>query len=192
MLFSATRLCVPTPSNCISHSMRWSRKGGSMDTLRTESLSWAITHLLRFGDTDVLPIPFEFRAIRAYQSEVVAQLSSINLDAHRTRAYVRVLTPKYPTGFRIISQLDPIDTLILTAIAYEASGPVEAFRASPELKIACSHRLAPQANPIDKTLPSFLSFRKRASNSWQREGAVLGIGEFVAARKAGSFVTMAR
>lgn len=117
-----------------------------MDTLGTESLNWAVTHLLRFGDTDVLPVPFEYQAIRAYQPDVVAYLSSIDLETHRTRAYTRVLTPKNPIGFRVISQLDAIDTIILAAIAYEASGAVEAFRASPEFKIACSHRLRPQAN----------------------------------------------
>jgi len=119
-----------------------------VDTLRAESLNWAVTHLLRFGDTDVLPVPFEFQAIRAYQPDVVDQLSSIDLGAHRTRAYVRVLTPKYPLGFRVISQLDPLDAVILAAIAYEASGAVEAFRAAPELKIACSHRLMPQADGV--------------------------------------------
>ncbi len=115
-----------------------------MDTLHAESVNWAIAHLLRFGDTDVLPVPFEFQAIRTFKTDVVAHLTSLDLEAYRTRAYVRVLTPKHPMGFRVISQLDPIDTVILTAIAYEASAAVEAFRAAPELKVACSHRLAPQ------------------------------------------------
>lgn len=135
-----------------------------MDMLRAESLNWAITHLLRFGDTDVLPVPFEFQAVRAYQPEVVGQLSSIDLGVHRTRAYVRVLTPKHPVGFRIISQLDPIDTIILAAIAYEASGAVETFRAAPELKIACSHRLMPQANGALFSADSgWLDFHQRSA-----------------------------
>jgi hypothetical protein len=135
-----------------------------VDTLRAESLNWAITHLLRFGDTDVLPVPFEFQAVRAYHPNVVAQLSSIDLGAHRTRAYMRVLTPKHPLGFRVISQLDPIDTIILAAIAYEASGAVEAFRAAPELKIACSHRLMPQANGALFSADSgWLDFHQRSA-----------------------------
>ena len=135
-----------------------------MDTLRVDSLNWAATHLLRFGDTDVLPVPFEFQAIRAYQPDVVAQLSSIDLETHRTRAYVRVLTPKYPMGFRVISQLDPIDTLIVSALAYEASGAIEAFRASPELKIACSHRLSPQADGgLFSSDSGWLDFHQRSA-----------------------------
>lgn len=141
-----------------------------MDTLRAESLNWAITHLLRFGDTDVLPVPFEFQAIRAYQSDVVRLLSSIDLGTRRTRAYMRVLTPKHPIGFRVISQLDPIDAVMLTAIAYEASGAVEAFRAAPELKIACSHRLTPQANGTLFSADSgWLDFHQRSAELSDQE-----------------------
>ena len=135
-----------------------------MDTLHAESLNWAVTHLLRFGDTDVLPVPFEFQAVRAYQPDVVGQLSLIDLETHRTRAYVRVLTPKQPMGFRVISQLDPIDTVLLSAIAYEAAGSVEAFRALPELRIACSHRLAPQADgALFSPDSGWLDFHRRSA-----------------------------
>ncbi len=135
-----------------------------MDTLRADSLNWAITHVLRFGDTDVLPVPFEFQAIHAHQPQVVAQLTAVDLETYHTRAYVRVLAPKHPVGFRVISQLDPVDTLIMTAIAYEASSAVEAFRAAPELRVACSHRLAPQPDgSLFSSDSGWLDFHQRSA-----------------------------
>jgi hypothetical protein len=143
-----------------------------VDTLRPDSLNWAVTHLLRYGDTDVLPVPFEFQAVRTNLADVIDHLGALDLERHQTRAYVRVLTPKYPVGFRVISQLDPIDTIIYTAAAYEASAAVEAFRASRDLRIACSNRLAPQP---DGTLfladAGWRDFHERSDELVQRGAA---------------------
>ncbi|PYS73829.1 MAG: hypothetical protein DMF73_04975 [Acidobacteria bacterium] len=34
-----------------------------VDSLRPESLDWSLTHVLRYGDTDIVPVPFEYAAI---------------------------------------------------------------------------------------------------------------------------------
>ena len=35
-----------------------------MLTLHERSLDWALAHALRYGDTDVFPLPFEYEAIK--------------------------------------------------------------------------------------------------------------------------------
>ena len=34
-----------------------------VDTIKPESLAWALTHVRRHGDTDIFPVPFEYEAI---------------------------------------------------------------------------------------------------------------------------------
>jgi hypothetical protein len=122
-----------------------SGEGEHVDTVGADSLNWAITHLLRYGDTDVLPIPFEFQAtVKAFQPAVVAYLCGVDLAAYRTRPFIRVLAPKVFPGFRVMTQLDPLDTILLTAATYEVAPAVELFRAAPDLRVSCSYRLKPQ------------------------------------------------
>lgn len=119
-----------------------------MDNLRSDSLGWAISHILRFGDTDVFPVPFEYLAIKAFQTNVVKDLSGIDLNGYRTRSFTRQLIPKAKCGFRTVTQLDPIDTIILNAVAYESAGAIESFRAPKEQHVACSYRFDPQPDGV--------------------------------------------
>lgn len=119
-----------------------------MDNLRADSLHWAIDHVLRFGDTDVFPVPFEYKAIKAFRRDIVNELSTIDLTNYRTRAFIRQLIPKPNVGFRAVTQLDPLDTIILNATAYEAAPQVESFRIPRDNHIACSYRLEPQPNGV--------------------------------------------
>ena len=42
--------------------------------LQQDSLDWALAHVLRFGDTDVFPVPFEYDAIEYDWANVKASL----------------------------------------------------------------------------------------------------------------------
>lgn len=119
-----------------------------MDCLRADSLNWALAHILRFGDTDVLPVPFEYQAIKAFQHDIIPKLASVDLKSYRTKSFTRQLIPKSSLGFRIVIQPDPIDTLIMNAAAYEACQNVESYRAAVDEKIACSYRLDPQPDGV--------------------------------------------
>jgi hypothetical protein len=119
-----------------------------MDNIGSDSLSWALAHVLRFGDTDVFPVPFEYQAIKAFRREILPRLASIDLEKYRTKSFTRQLIPKAKYGFRTVTQLDPIDTIVLNAIAYESAHHVESYRAPIAQRIACSYRLAPQPSGI--------------------------------------------
>ncbi|MGJ8694192.1 MAG: RNA-directed DNA polymerase [Thalassotalea sp.] len=112
-----------------------------MDHLKQESIDWAITHIRRYGDTDIFPIPFEYEAIKHSWPNLKAEISSIDIATYEGRPFRRMLIPKQNNGYRVAIQLDPVDTIVYTALAYEAAELVENFRTPIENKVACSYRV---------------------------------------------------
>lgn len=112
-----------------------------MDHLQKESIDWAVTHIRRYGDTDIFPVPFEYEAMRhswTYLKETIAQF---DIATYEGRPFRRMLVPKQGGGYRVAIQLDPIDSIVYTALAYEAANLVEASRIPIERKVACSYRI---------------------------------------------------
>ena len=112
-----------------------------MDTVSSESLGWALAHILKFGDTDIFPIPFEYKAIQCFWNDVKTKLESENLENHEVGAPFRLLVPKKFPGFRVAIQLDPYDSLLYLAMIYEAANHIENLRIDKSRKIACSYRV---------------------------------------------------
>lgn len=99
-----------------------------MVTLAEGSLDWALDHAVYVGDTDVFPAPFEYAAIRHDWSRVRAVLLGIDLDTWRVRTHRRILAPKARYGFRVVTQLDPLDFLLFAAAVYEIAPGLESGR----------------------------------------------------------------
>jgi len=112
-----------------------------LDHLRQESIDWAITHIRRYGDTDIFPVPFEYEAIKHSWDNLKKSISEIDIAEYEGRPFRRILVPKQSGGYRVAIQLDPIDTIIYTALAYEASLLIEKSRIPIEKKVACSYRV---------------------------------------------------
>ncbi len=110
-----------------------------MDRISLSALDWASTHIERYGDTDILPVPFEFEAIRHCWTKLGPYLAELDLNGYSTRASRQFLFPKSTSSFRVGKQLDPIDALIYTAMVKESSQLIEAFRVPKEKDIACSY-----------------------------------------------------
>ncbi|MDL1982205.1 MAG: RNA-directed DNA polymerase, partial [Deltaproteobacteria bacterium] len=112
-----------------------------MARLSRESLEFAKNHIIKFYDSDFYPKPFEFDALWANWEEVLTHLTcnEVNgfpIDQPRTYTSIK------PNGnFRVVHQLDPINTLIYTALSYEVSQGVEKARAPKDEHIACSYRI---------------------------------------------------
>jgi hypothetical protein len=68
------------------------------------------------------------------------------------RAQRRLLVPKQHGGYRVAIQLDPLDTIIYTALSYECAALIEKSRVPIERKVACSYRveLTPAGNLFRK------------------------------------------
>ena len=100
--------------------------------LSTASLDWALEHALSKGDTDIFPPAFEFRAIKYNWDETQKYLSDQDVLQWVSRPLRRCLSPKRRHGFRIATQLDPLDFLILSALIYEIGAEVESYRLDDE------------------------------------------------------------
>jgi hypothetical protein len=118
-----------------------------MDTLNPASLDWALTHIRRYGDTDIFPVPFEFEAIaHCWPSLIRPALEQIDLANYMPSSSRRLLFTKPGGGFRVAVQLDPLDAIIYTALVYEAADAIERSRVDASQRVACAYRVALDAN----------------------------------------------
>ena len=116
----------------------------SMLKLSTSSFDWALNQAERLGDTGIFPLPFEFSAIRHDWCRLVGLLSSKDVLKWEVRPNRECLSPKSAHGFRIATQLDPLDWLIYNALIYEIGADLESYRLPQEEGIVFSWRFEPQ------------------------------------------------
>jgi hypothetical protein len=109
--------------------------------LEKASLTWALAHIERYGDTDIFPVPFEYAAIRADWGALLPELLETELDRRPARELRRTLTPKSRYGFRLATQLDPLDALLFTATVYEIARDLEHSRIPASENTVMSHRV---------------------------------------------------
>lgn len=119
-----------------------------MLNLKEISLDWALKNINRFNDTYVFPRPFEFDAINEHWEEVKKYLMGLDVLSSGIRPYRTAITPKGELGFRISTQLDPLDSIITNAVLYEIHSVVEKARLPKDLKIVYSFRLDPQKDGV--------------------------------------------
>lgn len=112
-----------------------------MLTLQANSLNWALEHALRFGDTDVFPLSFEYEAIQHDWTNLRTWLENQNILEWQVRPHRTLLSPKAKFGFRVITQLDPLDFLIFAATIREIASDIENSRISVDQNIVFSYRV---------------------------------------------------
>lgn len=106
-----------------------------------KSFHWALNHALNFGDTDVFPEIFEFKAINENSDDVLKFLENLDLDTWKIRPARTLLSPKAKYGFRVITQIDPLDFLIYSALIYELTIDLETKRIPTSEKRVFSYRI---------------------------------------------------
>lgn len=111
--------------------------------LSEPALDWALKHIRTFGDTDIFPQLFEFEAIENNWPDVKAAIRAQDILQWTVRSFRRCLVPKHRFGFRISTQLDPLDLLVFTALVYEVGAKLEAVRIPTHENIVHSYRFAP-------------------------------------------------
>lgn len=114
--------------------------------LQNHSLDWALAHVSRYGDTDVFPVPFEYAAIEYDWANVKASLAAADVLQWTTRPQRILLSPKARNGFRVITQLDPLDFLVFSSLVCEISADLETRRVPVAENRVFSYRVAPQAD----------------------------------------------
>ena len=135
-----------------------------MIKLNETSIEWALLHLTRYHDSDFFPRLFEFEAIKNDWANIKKHLLEIDLEHYAPKSPIVYLAPKVNSNFRVVHQLDPIDSLILTAIIFEDSSKIEAFRILESRHIACSYRIKPDTDGsfFEKDSTGYIDFIKKA------------------------------
>src|SRR4051794_5997888 len=98
--------------------------------LKSTSLKWALKHVILDGDTDLLPTPFEFSVMKKQWPSVYDYVSKIDLSSHTWSGPRRFTVPKAEFSFRSVCQLDPVDSLLFTALMKEIGSKIERKRPS--------------------------------------------------------------
>jgi len=111
--------------------------------LATDSLDLAREHLAAQSDTDLFPRPFEIEAISSRWRALCRQPLAGDMRQWRCSASRRCLVPKHRYGFRVATQLDPLDCLVLTAVIAEFGADIEAMRVPVDDQVCFSHRFSP-------------------------------------------------
>jgi len=108
--------------------------------LKEESLDWALAHTLRYGDTGIFPIPFEYIALKFNWDNVKQRLLDLNILDWIVRPHRSLLAPKARYGFRVITQLDPLDFIIFASIIKEIGIDIENKRVPISNDVVFSYR----------------------------------------------------
>lgn len=108
-----------------------------------DSLDFALAHIERWGDTDVFPRPFEVAAIRHCWDDLQPCLLRQDLDTYGTRPLRRCMSPKGRYAYRIATQLDPLDSIIYTALLHQIGPDLEAYRVPSDEEVVFSARFQP-------------------------------------------------
>ena len=114
--------------------------------LQERSIKWALKSIEKHFDSYIFPMPFEYEAIKYKEQDVVDHIKNIDVLNQGIRDYRTSLTPKSIKGFRISTQLDPIDSIISHAVIYEISDEIERARIPKSDSVIHSFRLKPESD----------------------------------------------
>lgn len=142
-----------------------------MVTLQPASLNWALAHAQQYGDTDIFPPAIEIAAISHDWARLRPILEKIDLTTWPTRPSRRCLAPKGRLGFRIATQLDPLDFLLYAAAVYEIGSDIEAARVARRENVVFSYRFAPR--PDGRIFDPRVNYRTFTDQSRHRCGGPL-------------------
>ncbi|WP_312950379.1 RNA-directed DNA polymerase [Superficieibacter sp.] len=109
-----------------------------MSKLTDDSVEFAKKHIEYYYDSDFFPKAFEFQAIWHSWEDVKKHLLGSNVGKFRTKHPLTMASKKPSGSYRIVHQLEPLDTIIYTALAYLITEKIEQVRAGEN--IACSYR----------------------------------------------------
>jgi retron-type reverse transcriptase len=97
-------------------------------TLSTDSLEWAVQFVADHSDGDLFPRVAEIAAIAARKREFAQAIANRPLGDFKPGAHRRFIVPKDDISYRQATQLDPQDSIILSAIAYQFGQGIELKR----------------------------------------------------------------
>lgn len=112
--------------------------------LQQSSFEWAIDFVVAHSDGDLFPKIPELQAAADRKAELAADLAAKPLAALPAGPSRRFIVPKDEISYRQATQLDPQDSIVFSALAYELGQYVEARRL-PDDRVF-SYRFKPTAS----------------------------------------------
>lgn len=114
--------------------------------LHQESIQWALEHLKKENDTDLFPRPIEIDIMYAKKDILTSYLKNVDIGQYVWNPYRRFIIPKGELSYRIITQLNPIDSVFISAIIYEYGKLIENKRIPKSKSQVFSYRFSPDIN----------------------------------------------
>jgi retron-type reverse transcriptase len=114
--------------------------------LAPTSYQWAFESLARLGDSDLFASPPEFSVLQALGNAAIIKLAQCDISSITHGPARRFLVPKDDLSYRTATQLDPLDSIILTALMYQYGQQIESIRRPSAENTVFSNRFSPQAS----------------------------------------------
>ncbi len=115
----------------------------SNNTISEDSVRYALTSLIKLGDSDLFILPFEINVINEMGEEAIDKICSINFSNFSHGSCRNFIVPKEYLSTRRVTQLDPLDSIILTAIVYQYGQLIESRRIPIRDNQVFSYRFKP-------------------------------------------------
>lgn len=112
-----------------------------MARLTLQSLDFARAHLTAYWDSDFFPKAFEFPALWSQWGQIRELLSQTNIRDLEVRLPRLMAAPKPDGTYRVVHQLDPLNAITYTAMAFMVGDAVERARPAEGQRVACSYRI---------------------------------------------------
>ena len=128
----------------------------------------AVSNVARYGDTDVFPSPFENHVFFDKPAEVVGLLEQIHTDIDLALSQypplnIDTLSPVGYTGFRWVTEIEPMWNAYFLALAIPIAEAAEKVRLPESEKSVFSYRF--EYNPVTNKLfksSTWLDYKRRA------------------------------
>ncbi len=112
-------------------------------TLEKNIASWVINHLVKHGDTDILPHAFELKFFHDCIDDLSEASSAVNLYTYKPVTILHALAPKSRYGFRICHQIHPIDNIFFLGSVFHIANKLEESRPNASEISSYSYRFLP-------------------------------------------------
>lgn len=144
-----------------------------MPNILTEAdLKWALTHLDKYGDTDLFPRPFEIMLMTEHKRRVIDHVRNLDIAQYRWQEPRRTLVLKDELSFRNACQLEPLDAVLFAGLIRHHTKALEAHRGDKDGKRIFSYRTKPEASGRLYSDDRYKAF-------WQASATLSGSAEIV-------------
>lgn len=147
-----------------------------METVKEQHLEWAQKHLQNYSHSNFFPRMFEFSAIFHNWSKVKEYILSLDLSHYVPMTATTHLAYKPNRTYRIVHQLEPIDSIIYTALVRDVCEVIEEYRRPESENSVFSYRIKPDLEgnffPDENGWENYISKLEELSIKYE-EGYVL-------------------